>query len=332
MAVTHLCEACKRNEIDVVKISDEPAQPYRLCNDCHRRLLTYSLRPIEWYHLAIIHSPKKFLLHDDFYEEDGEACQPEEDVLVTAEEKIPTLQAVQHDLESLLDFSITRWFLQYDVINALKKHDTQKMLMSVKSRFYGTENHEVKSRMLEIAADVLGTTASDWVRELWENDADKFFHPLSWAAASSLPAEEGMRRIFDQLKCVSEKELPMTALSSLYRFRSHHILDWMESHCSSFNDSWGRLASACFPTWLRMKSWLNKGRPFSLIALDTMANCLAVKNDPFIEELSPKILRTDINEIEPILYDYLQKDGVPRVKTKVGIIVKNKEAIFEKGE
>lgn len=78
-----------------------------------------------------------------------------------------------------------------------------------------------------------------------------------------------------------------------------------------------------------MKSWLNKGRPFSLIALDTMANCLAVKNDPFIEELSPKILRTDINEIEPILYDYLQKDGVPRVKTKVGIIVKNKEAIFE---
>ncbi|WMT30659.1 hypothetical protein RE735_09095 [Bacillus aerius] len=50
-----------------------------------------------------------------------------------------------------------------------------------------------------------------------------------------------------------------------------------------------------------MKSWLNKGRPFSLIALDTMANCLAVKNDPFIEELSPKILRTDLNEIEPIL-------------------------------
>ncbi|MFP3752142.1 hypothetical protein U5O17_19125, partial [Bacillus altitudinis] len=124
---------------------------------------------------------------------------------------------------------------------ALKKHDTQKMLMSVKARFYGTENHEVKSRMLEIAADVLGTAASDWVRELWENDADKFFHPLSWAAASSLPAEEGMRRIFDQLKCVSEKELPMTALSSLYRFRSHHILDWMESHCSSFHDSWGQV-------------------------------------------------------------------------------------------
>ncbi|WMT30660.1 hypothetical protein RE735_09100 [Bacillus aerius] len=60
----------------------------------------------------------------------------------------------------------TRWFLQYDVINALKKHDTQKMLMSVKSRFYGTANHEIKSRMLEIPADVLGTAASDWIREL----------------------------------------------------------------------------------------------------------------------------------------------------------------------
>ncbi|TSI05778.1 hypothetical protein [Lysinibacillus sp. BW-2-10] len=327
--IIDLCEACKKNEINVVEISDEPNQPYKLCNQCHDRLLKYSLRPIEWYNLAVVHSPNKFLLHDDFYEEDGEACQPEEDVVVTKNDKAPTLREVRNDLESLLDFSITRWFLEDDVIKALKKHDNQKILISVKSRFYGTENYELKSRMLEITADVLGTSASEWVRELWENYDQEYLYPLSWATASSIPAEEGLNNIFEKLKLVSEKELPIASFTCLYRFRSSNILDWMESTCTIFNDNWGRLASVCLPTWERMKSWLNKGRPLSLIALDTMANCVKGCGDIYVEQFSPKILGTDKIEVEQILNDYYQKDGVPRVKMKVSKILKNKQEIFE---
>jgi hypothetical protein len=329
MMITDLCEACKGNEINVIETSDDPNQPYKLCNQCHERLLKYSLRPIEWYNLAVVHSPNKFLLHDDFYEEDGEACQPEEDVFVTKKDKAPTLRAVRNDLESLLDFSITRWFLENDVISALKKHDTQKTLSSVKSRFYGTENYEVKSRMLEIVADVLGTSASEWVRELWENYDEEFLYPISWATTSSLPAEEGLKNIFEKLKLVSEKELPIAAFTCLYRFRSSNILDWIESTCTIFNDNWGRLATVCFPTWERMKYWLNKERPLSLIALDTMANCVKGKGDIYVEQFSPKILGTDKYEVEQILNDYYQKDGVPRVKMKVARIVENKKEIFE---
>ncbi|WP_260856446.1 hypothetical protein [Bacillus safensis] len=64
---------------------------------------------------------------------------------------------------SLLDFSITRWFLEDDVIDALKQHDQQKILDSIQSRFHETEHAEVKSRMLELAADVLDTFAAEWV-------------------------------------------------------------------------------------------------------------------------------------------------------------------------
>ncbi len=329
MVLTDLCEACQRNEVNVIETSDEPNQPYKLCNSCHERLLNYSLRPIEWYNLAVVHSPHKFLLHDDFYEENGEACQPEKDTVVTKKDKAPTLRDVQHNLESLLDFSITRWFLEDDVINALKKHDHQRILNAVKSRFYGTENDEVKSRMLEIAADVLGTCASEWVRELWADYNGKFLYPLSWATASSLPAEEGLNTIFKELKWISEKELPIAAFTCLYRFRSSHILDWMESTCTTFNDHWGRLAAVCFPTWERMKSWLNKGRPLSLIALDTMENCVKGYGDIYVEQFSPKILGTDKNEVEQIVNHYYQKDSVPRVKMKVARILENKQEIFE---
>jgi hypothetical protein len=327
--ITDLCEACKRNEINVVETSDDPNQPYKLCNVCHERLLKYSLRPIEWYNLAVVHSPNKFLLHDDFYEEDGEAYQPEEDVVVTKKDKAPTLRKVRNDLEPLLDFSITRWFLEGEVINALKKHDKLTTLSSVKSRFYGTENYEVKSRMLEIVADVLDTSASGWVRELWKNYDEEFLYPISWATASSLPAEEGLNNIFEKLKLVSEKELPIAAFTCLYRFRSSNILDWIESTCTIFNDNWGRLSAVCFPTWERMKSWLNKGRPLSLIALDTMANCVKGFGDIYVEQLSPKILGTDKNEVEQVLNDYYQKDDAPRVKMKVARIMENKKEIFE---
>lgn len=48
--------------MNVVESSDEPKQPYQLCHQCNERLLSYSLRPIEWYNLAVLHSPKQFLL------------------------------------------------------------------------------------------------------------------------------------------------------------------------------------------------------------------------------------------------------------------------------
>ncbi|KZR59998.1 hypothetical protein [Pseudobacillus badius] len=92
MAIIDLCEACKRNKMNVIEASDEP-----------NSLINYVINVI----LAVVHSPNKFLLHDGFYEED---------VIVTEEDKAPTLRDVRNDLEPLLDFSITRWFLEEDVI------------------------------------------------------------------------------------------------------------------------------------------------------------------------------------------------------------------------
>ncbi|KIL21208.1 hypothetical protein B4134_1969 [Bacillus safensis] len=85
-------------------------------------------------------------MFDDFYGEDGQAFQLEEAVVITKSEKAPTLQAVRHDLVSILDFSITRWFLEDDVIDALKQHDQQKILDSIQSRFHETEHAEVNVR------------------------------------------------------------------------------------------------------------------------------------------------------------------------------------------
>ena len=329
MTVTYLCEACKSHDIQVVATEDNPDQPYKLCRQCHARLLSYSLRPIEWYNLAVIHSPNTFLLHDDFYDDDGEATQPEDDVDVTEKDQAPELHDVQHDMEALIGFAITRWFLEADIIEALKKHDPQLLVQSIKSRFYGTKNRDVKSRMLEIAADVSGAYAADWVRELWVEYSEELLYPLAWATAGSLPHEEGLGLIFEKLNPLNEKELPTAAFTSLHRFRSVTIMDWMENICKTHNDNWGRLAAVCFPSWDRMKSWMDKGRPFSLIALDTMTNCVKGHGDYAVEQFSPQILSADVNEVEKVLHDYLQKDSVPRVRKKIAFILDNKQEIFD---
>lgn len=87
---SEMCEACKKNSIEINEPSDDPNQPYKLCLRCHDKLTKFSLLPIEWYNLTVIHTPMKYLLDDDFYDDDGKACQPEEDVIATKKDRAPT--------------------------------------------------------------------------------------------------------------------------------------------------------------------------------------------------------------------------------------------------
>ncbi|XYQ02005.1 hypothetical protein ACS7OT_16785 [Bacillus safensis] len=140
--------------------------------------------------------------------------------------------------------------------------------------------------MLEITADVLDTFAAEWVRELLDYEDEEFFTHFR----GQQPGDEGLHHILEKLKSISEKELPLEAFICLHRFRSHKILDWMESNCTHFHDQWERLAAVSCPTWERMKSWLNKRRPFCFIALDTMANCAKGNRPALVEKFHLKFL------------------------------------------
>lgn len=46
------CQGYNIRPIEVIEKWDDKIQPYELCKKCHKRLIAYSLRPIEWYNLA----------------------------------------------------------------------------------------------------------------------------------------------------------------------------------------------------------------------------------------------------------------------------------------
>lgn len=49
---------------------------YTLQSDIMMRLLTYNLTPNEWKTLIKKYNQNNYMLHDDFYDEDGNAIQP----------------------------------------------------------------------------------------------------------------------------------------------------------------------------------------------------------------------------------------------------------------
>src|SRR5439155_5473288 len=113
--MSQLCEACESAAAETVESCDDPMEPYHLCTVCHQRLHARALRPLEWYNLAKRHGWNQFLLHDDFYDDDGTASQPEEAVECPTDFPAPSLAGVEHEPRQLLDYSITRWHFDSDV-------------------------------------------------------------------------------------------------------------------------------------------------------------------------------------------------------------------------
>ncbi|QQP81285.1 hypothetical protein JI729_08045 [Bacillus sp. TK-2] len=323
-----LCEACKHDPVYKIEESDKANQPYKLCNQCHERLISLSLHPKEWYHLVMIHSPYKYYLHDSFYEEDGEAKQLKLEMNEQNLTPVPTLEEVRSSLEELLDYTMTRWFLQEAEIEALNRYDQNEVLDAVINRFSNTMNGVIKTRLLEIVICVLGEFASDWIRKLWEEFDEDLLAPLSHAAAYCLPFEEAFPLVIERLKTVLKSELPTTSFICLHSFQSPETLDWIEEHAASFHSDWARLAAVSQLTWKRIKSWLTKGHPLSLIALDAMVSCIS-SNEDVLHEMDPKILLADPSEIKPTLIAYKERDNVPTVKTSVKTILENKTEIFQ---
>jgi len=324
-----LCQACETNEVQVIETSDNPDFPYYVCEECHERLEAKALKPIEWYRLAVIYSPHSFSLHDDFYDDNGEATQPDEEFEIEEHELAPTLEEVQEDLEELLDFAMTRWYLEEDVVDALYQHDLQTIYKSVQKRFKATPVPSIKERLLEITAEVLGPVAEKWIRKLWTSSEPAILYPLARASASCLPEDEGLEKVFSELEKLKEKYLPSAALEMLLPFRSQEVLDWIEEKGTSYHSDWGRLAAVSYPTWDRMKEWLSMGRPLSLIALDTMYCCGDEGEIMEILSAFPTILDTPMHEVEPALMAYLEHDAVHKTKTRVAAILESKYEIFE---
>ena len=71
------CQACENGQYQAELILVGENSPYKLCMNCLHDLNELNLSPEQFKNLlANGHSNTEFLLHNDFYDEDGDALQP----------------------------------------------------------------------------------------------------------------------------------------------------------------------------------------------------------------------------------------------------------------
>lgn len=323
-----VCESCKKYPWTIIEDSDCSISPYHLCAKCHKRLVAVSLRPREWYNLAVLHGWSMYYLSSDFYDDDGIASQPKELFSISEEDYAPQLHDVVGDLPRFVEYCTTKWRLGDFLIKDLLKYEKEELLEICKQQYESSNIWQIKGTLIEIAGLVLEKKAASWLRELWKKEEMEYIS-LSEASIKSLPLEEVFALITSYLKTVSPKELPDIAWACLHLCRSSIVLDWMELTVKEYRDSWARLAAASSPTWERMSKWISKGRPLSLVAIEAIAACRPRSNDPYLSSLNPKLQEVPpYSVVEQILLKYEKTDNVPRVNKAISRIRIHADKIF----
>lgn len=319
--MTLLCQACERRPSLIEEREDDPNEPYLVCQECHARLISRALRPLEWFNLAKRHGWAKFLLHDDFYDDSGEATQPEEDVEDAEFYPVPTLSQAETAPPALLDYSVTRWNLDENVFAAWLRLPPASVLSCIAERFDSTRNSSVRAVILEVAA-LLRAEGGAFVRHAWDAYPDcGSFWSLAAATAACLPQEEGFPLVTGALEALPEKERRQL-FGALAHFRSTRSLVWIETHASEPTvDAWGYLAAASGFNWPKGEEWLKAGRPLNLIAVDAL---LAIANPrtPFLRRIRP-VLENQPSEhdLRNAITALMKADPALRVMQRCGALL-----------
>ncbi len=328
------CQSCKIKPVEIIEPCDNENYPYKLCNECHQRLINRALRPLEYFNLTA-RQGRTYLLHNDFYGEKGETWQAgikikEENSLV-----FPKLDAVNNDLEWLIDYAIVMWRVSKEVVEEFQKFNPVEILDSFKQRI--EENRGLGYRIYELAAKVSGPVAADWIRSEWKYRTLDNLQNYSDCLARCLPLEEGFGYYTDELDKIDSPSVLTDNLIALIYFQSALSLNWIEKNINrvtNISGVWGSLAVASQFDWARAKKWLDSGRPLSLVSLDALANCAVTKETQYssiwLNNNPQRLLDPDpIDKMNAVLAGYLSKDNVTRVRNKIDFITGNWDSILK---
>lgn len=315
------CECgCGRIATETLE-NEQPGQPYRLCSPCAARLESRSLRPVEWFHLASIHSPWKHLVHDDFYTEDGNAEQPEEDVSIEPSlMRAPTFESCAEDVEKLLPYAFTRHFLELQTIRALRTMPATEVFETLQTclRVRTPNSHNMYVAYC-VVSEVVGPIAADFVRRACVTCTDREFPGVVRAVAGCLPRDEGLAWALEYLDDL-DRVGRVILKDSLTLFADARILDWIERHVDEIDRAaaWQGLAAFSGFSWERARAWLRSRRPLSLVALGAIRAGYGLTGERSASGETPlPISFPSVNEVHEELDAVLAWDNTPNARNQV---------------
>jgi hypothetical protein len=164
-----------------------------------------------------------------------------------------------------------------------------------------------------------------WTLRMWNTLHYRILSRLVEHTREILPNGEAFELVLRALDRVPPEELAHTAFLLMHPFRTSRALDWIEARIPEVVSRWDwpDLAAVSDISWPRVEAWLGRGRPLSLLALDTLINLDGESESPIVKRADPKLLDpVPFDVAARVLRDYAKKDPVPRVERAVESILK----------
>ena len=171
-------------------------------------------------------------------------------------------------------------------------------------------------------------TKFEFLQQQWKTKPIYGFVSLAEQTRESLTLDQGRKLALLGMKRVVQKKLH-NELVVLEFFPTEANLTWIESYiCDPITVDWGRLAAISGLTWSRVEQWLDRGRPFNLIAIDALICCYQYDSQ-HLETYRPKLLKpVSRSTMTARLRTAIEEDPVPRVEKRVHDILANWDKII----
>jgi hypothetical protein len=330
---TEVCQACKLRQVKVIDPVDNPDYPYLLCDPCHHQLVATALLPLQYFNLAALHG-RTYLLHDDFYDDEGTAMTPEIEVEESVGQAFPRWDSLKGDLEQLINYAIVIWTLDQEILSAFSKFEKGAILNEFQLRTKANPGLAVK--IYELTALTLGELAGVWIREEWKKYDGQQIEIFAEALAKCLPLQEGFQLYADALAQIDSISTVYLKMLGFIHFESRLTLQWITENIHKFvniSSAWGEIAAVSEFDWATAHTWIESGRPLSLVALDALVHCARIPYRSQGWRLPiEKLHQPDtVGNMDAVLKAYLLRDGVPRVKNAVAFVSDNWDVVLGTG-
>ncbi|MEK6702929.1 MAG: hypothetical protein AABZ53_11740 [Planctomycetota bacterium] len=269
----------------------------------------------------MIHSAHEFLLHDDFYDDDGAADQPEASVVDAHLFPSPRLIDVRHSLSLLMDYCQSRHILREPELKAFGAFDPEFVHTEIERRLALPKFMHFQSDYVEIAAANPSKRTLTWYRGLLNHQSRDGLYVLLHAGSGLLPAGE----VFDHgVRGAASAPIALRRdwASTLAKTRDPRFFAWLESNLSEpITSTWGWSAAVAGVEWPQLQEWLARGRPLSLVAIDALHRYFVWPPKPLI--VVPGSLRSEQARLDigAVLRDYAMRDPVHRVHSLTASIL-----------
>lgn len=320
------CKSCA--ELPATSSNNEAS--LSLCDSCSHLLENMALRPDMWQRLARIIGPNHYILHDDFYDDDGFPYAEEIDFDKEKYSKYRIKRGGDYDnVEAYLYDILTRYVLFDGDIVIPNNLESTDIINGLIAEIESTNIEEFRYGCYQILAELpKSDLIYTFLKKRWKLDRNEYWFAIASCVIKNFSISESSKLVEEAL-LTEEWQYPKDSLQVLSKYASEFAIDILSRVVRSRNIpvmyDLGATVRSCNPSWEKLREMILKGRPDSLMAIDA----LWIQDSPQYKRYfeSKKLANIDINknEIKTLLDGYLDSDSAPRVRSAI-------ESVYERYE